>query len=88
MSGNVKGGKLTAKIVKAKYGKDFYRKLGQIGGKKSRGGGFTGRPDLAQVAGSKGGKNRMKNAPRCSCGVLIARSSVRNKHEARGHVIS
>ena len=39
-----------------KHGKDFYKKIGSKGGKKSRTGGFFANRDLAIKAGRKGGK--------------------------------
>lgn len=65
MSGNAIGGKAAAARTKLLYGPDFYARIGAIGGKHSRGGGFaslllgadgyTGR-ERARIAGSKGGK--------------------------------
>ena len=65
MSGNKKGGAKAAATNKILYGEDFYRKIGAIGGKKSKGGGFgseiigsdglTGY-ERARIAGTKGGK--------------------------------
>lgn len=65
MAGTVEGGKLAAETIKAKYGKDHYNKIGEIGGKKSRNGGFgsdkvgsdglTG-SERAKLAGAKGGR--------------------------------
>lgn len=47
--------KKTAKTIRKKYGKDFYARIGSKGGKKSRGGGFTGDPERARELGRKGG---------------------------------
>lgn len=55
MSGTVIGGYKAAKTNKERHGKGFYITIGAMGGKKSRGGGWTGRPDLARLAGAKGG---------------------------------
>ncbi len=65
MSGNKIGGKKTAKTILKRYGKDYYRNMGAIGGKRSRTGGFaslkvgqdglTGKQRAVQ-AGYKGGK--------------------------------
>jgi len=56
MSGNRKGGLKAARTNKDRYGMNFYEKIGRIGGKKSTGGGFTNNPELAKIAGKKGGK--------------------------------
>jgi len=58
MSGTPTGGQRAAQTNKEKHGEDFYKRIGASGGRKSRGGGFTGRPDLAQAAGTKGGRAR------------------------------
>ena len=54
MAGTAKGGVLAAKTNKERYGTDFYKKIGQVGGKKSRNGGFAANPELAREAGRKG----------------------------------
>lgn len=41
MSGTVKGGQLAAKKNKEKHGPDFYARIGRIGGKRGRTGGFA-----------------------------------------------
>lgn len=46
----------TAKTMRERHGKDFYSKIGSIGGKKSTTGGFFANRELARIAGSKGGK--------------------------------
>ena len=55
MSGTVRGGQKTALINKARYGEDYYKLIGRLGGRKSRGGGFTGDSERARINGSKGG---------------------------------
>lgn len=56
MSGTVKGGKKAAETNKKRYGKDFYKRIGSEGGKKGTTGGFAANPELARIAGRKGGK--------------------------------
>lgn len=41
MAGTENGGKEAAKTNKKKYGSDFYAKIGAMGGKKGRTGGFA-----------------------------------------------
>lgn len=56
MSGTKQGGKAAANTNKTKYGSDFYAKIGSMGGKKGRTGGFFANRELARVAGAKGGR--------------------------------
>ena len=56
MAGTISGGKLAAKTNKEKYGEDFYKLMGQMGGKAKVPKGFAKNPDLARLAGAKGGK--------------------------------
>ncbi len=56
MAGTKQGGKAAAATNKAKYGADFYAKIGAKGGKLGRTGGFFANRDLARVAGAKGGR--------------------------------
>ena len=56
MAGTAQGGKKAAATNKAKYGKDFYGRIGQMGGKVGRTGGFYANRDLARIAGAKGGR--------------------------------
>lgn len=39
-----------------KYGEDFYKRIGQKGGRNGHTGGFAANPELAKIAGAKGGK--------------------------------
>lgn len=56
MAGTKAGGKKAAATNKAKYGPDFYREMGRIGGRNGHTGGFASNPELAKIAGSIGGK--------------------------------
>lgn len=65
MAGTVVGGLSAAKTNKIRYGADFYKQIGSIGGKRGRTGGFacadvgpdglTGRQRAATV-GQRGGR--------------------------------
>ncbi len=64
MTGNIKGGKKASRTNKERYGKDFYKKIGSLGGKLSRNCGFASQkvgPDgltgaeRAKIAGKIGG---------------------------------
>lgn len=55
MAGTQKGGRKAAATNKMRYGKDFFKEIGKLGGEKSQGGGFAKDSDLAREAGRKGG---------------------------------
>jgi hypothetical protein len=56
MAGTKTGGKTAASTNKNKYGVDFYARIGAMGGKKGRTGGFFANRELARLAGQKGGR--------------------------------
>jgi uncharacterized protein len=56
MAGTKAGGMKAAATNKAKHGADFYAKIGAKGGKLGTTGGFAANPDLARIAGAKGGR--------------------------------
>lgn len=61
MPGTKIGGQKAAATNKKRYGKNFYVRIGAVGGKKSTGGGFAANPELARMAGRKGGQASRKN---------------------------
>lgn len=56
MAGSRAGGIKAAEANKKRYGKDFYRNIGRIGGRNGHTGGFAANPELARKAGAIGGK--------------------------------
>lgn len=56
MPGTKIGGRKAAKTNIRLHGKDFYKRIGQIGGRNGHTGGFAANPELARIAGRKGGK--------------------------------
>lgn len=56
MSGSKLGGLRAAATNKDKYGDDFYRRIGSIGGKQGHTGGFYVNRELASTAGRIGGR--------------------------------
>lgn len=56
MAGTKAGGKAAAATNKAKYGPEFYAKIGAKGGRKGHTGGFFANRELARLAGQKGGR--------------------------------
>ena len=55
MAGNYIGGRKARDTNKAKYGPDFYARIGAIGGRNGNTGGFAANRELARIAGRKGG---------------------------------
>jgi uncharacterized protein len=56
MAGTKQGGVAAASTNKNRYGSDFYAKIGAMGGKKGKTGGFYANRELARAAGAKGGR--------------------------------
>lgn len=56
MAGTPKGGQLAAATNIRKYGKDFYARIGAMGGRLGHTGGFYADRELARKAGAKGGR--------------------------------
>lgn len=56
MAGTKEGGRRAALTNKAKYGEDFYAKIGAVGGKLGHTGGFYANRELARTAGAIGGR--------------------------------
>ena len=56
MAGTQAGGAKAAATNKAKYGSDFYARIGAMGGKVGHTGGFYANRELARIAGAKGGR--------------------------------
>lgn len=71
MAGTLEGGRKAAKTNKRRYGKNWYAKIGHIGGANGHTGGFAsekvGKDGLtgserAKIAGSKGGRISKRGA--------------------------
>jgi general stress protein YciG len=56
MAGTAIGGVNAAKTNKQRYGTDFYKRIGSLGGKKGKTRGFYANRELARTAGAKGGR--------------------------------
>lgn len=61
MAGTLTGGKKAAKTNKSVYGENFYKLIGQKGGKRKVPKGFALNRELAQEAGRLGGLVSRKN---------------------------
>lgn len=56
MSGTRAGGLRACITNREKHGEDFYERIGRKGGKAGHTGGFASNPELARIAGAKGGR--------------------------------
>ena len=62
MAGTPAGGQKAAQTNLQKHGKDFYKRIGKKGGQNGHTGGFASNPELAKIAGRKGGKKSKRGA--------------------------
>lgn len=62
MAGTKEGGIKAVATTRKVHGKDFYSRIGQMGGKAGHTGGFFNNPELARIAGAIGGK-KSKRGP-------------------------
>lgn len=56
MSGTRDGGLKAKDTNYQKHGRDFYQRIGRKGGRNGHTGGFAANPELARIAGAKGGR--------------------------------
>lgn len=56
MAGTKEGGKKAAARNRELHGADFYARIGAKGGRNGQTGGFAADPELARIAGVKGGR--------------------------------
>jgi general stress protein YciG len=54
MAGTKAGGQKAAATNLLRHGKDFYKRIGQKGGRNGHTGGFAANPELARIVGAKG----------------------------------
>lgn len=62
MAGTKTGGKKAAATNLERHGRDFYREIGAKGGRNGHTGGFASNPELAKIAGAKGGRISKRKA--------------------------
>ena len=62
MAGSKLGGQKAAATNLERHGKDFYREIGAKGGRNGHTGGFASNPELAKIAGAKGGRISKRTA--------------------------
>lgn len=56
MAGTKAGAKKASNTIKKRYGDDYYRRIGKVGGQNGRTGGFYANREKARSAGAKGGR--------------------------------
>lgn len=66
MPGTKIGGQRAAATNISKYGPDFYARIGAIGGKNGRTGGFFANRELARRAGAIGGRKSRRTKAEAS----------------------
>ena len=66
MAGTPLGGAKAAATNKSKYGRDFYARIGAMGGQAGHTGGFYANRELARIAGRKGGLKSRRGPSRIS----------------------
>ena len=82
MAGTKLGGAKARETNYAKHGRDFYARIGSMGGKNGHTGGFAANPELAKRAGAIGGrKSRRGKAPRDENGKIIHSKDYTAKRE-------
>lgn len=62
MAGTKAGGKKAAATNLERHGKNFYREIGAKGGRNGHTGGSASNPELAKIAGAKGGRISKRKA--------------------------
>lgn len=56
MAGTKAGAIKASETNRKRHGEDFYKRIGAMGGRNGHTGGFAANPELAKLAGAKGGK--------------------------------
>jgi general stress protein YciG len=67
MAGTVAGGKKAA-AKNLQNNPNFYRDIGRIGGRNGNTGGFAANPQLARIAGAKGGRISRRRSKKVTTG--------------------
>lgn len=87
MAGTRTGGLKCAATNKAKYGSDWYKKIGAIGGRNGIGkGGFHENRALAREAGSKGGTISKRGRSLKTAKLVEKTKEMWNKGETRAQI--
>lgn len=78
MSGTKIGGQKAAYTNRLLHGIDFYARIGAKGGRNGHTGGFASNPELARIAGKKGGAKSRRTGVMNGQGT--SKSSMRRYH--------
>lgn len=81
MSGTISGGQKAAQTNLKKHGKDFYKRIGKKGGQNGHSGGFASNPELAKIAGRKGGKKSRRGPSKQPKQPHYKGNKIQNAHE-------
>ena len=72
MAGTKAGAKKAAITNMKRYGESFYARIGKKGGQNGTTGGFAANPELAKLAGAKGGRiSRRGKAKKASTSIPV-----------------
>ena len=81
MAGTPAGGQKAAQTNIKKHGKDFYKRIGKKGGQNGHTGGFASNPELAKIAGRKGGKKSKRGAAKHPKQPHYKGNKIQNAHD-------
>lgn len=81
MSGTPAGGQKAAQTNLKKHDKDFYKRIGKKGGQNGHTGGFASNPELAKIAGRKGGKKSKRGASKHPKQPHYKGNKIQNAHD-------
>jgi len=81
--GTKAGGMKAALTNKALHGEDFYARIGKKGGHNGHTGGFAANPELAKIAGAKGGRKSKRGPAKKKHVIKIEDDPVVMKQERR-----
>ena len=81
MAGTPAGGQKAAQTHLKKHGEDFYKRIGKKGGQNGHTGGFASNPELAKIAGRKGGKKSKRGASKQPKQPHYKGNKIQNAHD-------
>lgn len=86
MVGTKAGGLKAAATNRKRYGDDFFRNIGREGGINGKTGGFASNPELARLAGAKGGKKSRRGKPYTEKWEKHKKEALKMHREGRSYV--